>query len=170
VAAAVILNYENPILGLNDSKKLSASKREKIIIDIKKTALAIGIGIVDHITIDEINILNATKKAMTIAFNNLKIPVTAVLIDAVLLKDLSIDVYPIIKGDTLSASIAAASIVAKVTRDHIMEDYHKQFPQYGFNKHKGYPTKQHLNILKEIGPTPIHRKSFSPVRNIISQI
>ena len=138
-------------------------------MEIEEQALSIGIGIVDHITIDEINILNATKQAMLSALQKLNPRPDIALIDAVNLEGLSFPVYPIKKGDSLSASIAAASIVAKVTRDRLMESFHKEYPSYQFNKHKGYPTPQHIKILEQYGPSPIHRKTFSPVRKLIEK-
>ncbi len=169
VAAAVILDYRDKIPSINDSKQLSADKREYLLSQIEKNAHSVGIGIVDHTTIDGINILNASKKAMIIALNQLKPRPDLALIDAVSLHSLDYPHYSIIKGDTRSASIAAASIVAKVTRDHLMIDYHKDFPSYRFDKHKGYPTQEHLKILREVGPCPIHRRTYKPVRDVIEQ-
>ena len=146
VAAAVILpfNYKNN--EINDSKKLSEKKREELFDIINKDALSIGISIINNKIIDEINILNATKLAMKEAINNLNIKPEHILIDAVKL-DIDIPSQSIIKGDAKSISIAAASIIAKVTRDRIMINLDKQFPEYGFKKHKGYPTKKHLENM-----------------------
>ena len=127
---------------------------------IEETALAIGIGVVDHTTIDRINILNATKMAMKMAVRNLKIVPDLVMIDAVHIDDLDLPQMSIIKGDAKSVSIAAASIVAKETRDRMMEEYDKLYPGYGFAQNKGYGTKEHMEALKKLGPCPIHRSSF----------
>ena len=161
VAGAVILPKDCLLEGVNDSKKLSEKKREKLYDDIIENALACGVGIVDHTVIDEINILNATRKAMKLALENLKVKPDYILIDAEKKVDTNnIPYLPIIKGDALSISIGAASIIAKVTRDRIMREYDKIFPMYGFEKHKGYGTKAHVEALKEYGPCMIHRKSF----------
>lgn len=160
VAAAVILkkNFYNP--EINDSKQLSPKKREKLYRIITDVALSYSFGIVGPDTIDKINILNATKHAMRQAIDGLKIVPNIVLIDAITLTDLPFQQLAIIKGDTLSLSIAAASILAKVKRDNIMRQYHEQYPVYQFNRHKGYPTKLHRSRIQEHGPCPIHRKSF----------
>lgn len=163
VAAAVILSKDYNNILINDSKKLTDKKRKILFDIINKDAIAIGIGIVDHIEIDRINILEATKKAMTLAINNLTIKPEHVLIDAVKL-DLDINSTSIIKGDQLSISIAAASIIAKVTRDNIMDEYHLMYPNYGFNKHKGYLTKLHKESVEINGPCSIHRKTFAPIK------
>ena len=161
VAAAVILPKDALIEGVNDSKKLSEKKREKLYDDIINNALAWGVGIVDHTVIDEINILNATRKAMKLAIEDLKVKPDFILIDAEKKVDTDgIPYLPIIKGDALSISIGAASIIAKVTRDRMMREYDKIFPMYGFEKHKGYGTKAHVEALKEFGPCMIHRQSF----------
>jgi ribonuclease HII len=160
VAAAVILpkNYHHP--KIDDSKKLSPARREAVYPIITGVAVAYAFGIVDHQVIDKINILNATKQAMREAIRGLAIKPEAVLIDAVRLDDLGCFQLSLIKGDTLSISIAAASILAKVRRDRIMTDYHRQFPAYHFDRHKGYPTALHRSCIKQYGPCPIHRKSF----------
>jgi ribonuclease HII len=160
VACAVILqkNFFNP--QIDDSKKLSVKKREKLFEIITRSALSYSFGIVGHDTIDKINILNATKLAMHKAISKLNIKPDIVLIDAITLDDLPFRQYAIIKGDTLSLSIAAASILAKVTRDNMMRKYHNEYPVYGFDKHKGYPTKLHRKCIREYGPCPIHRKTF----------
>jgi ribonuclease HII len=164
VAAAVILPNE-PILGLNDSKKLSKSKREELYHQINEKALAVGIGIMSAKEIDQYNIYQATKKAMIKAVNNLMEEPDHLLIDAMELS-LSITQTSIIKGDANSVSIAAASIVAKVTRDKIMAELSHSYPQYGFEKNAGYGTKEHLKALEEFGITKEHRKSFSPVKEM----
>jgi len=160
VAAAVILERNFYNSEIDDSKKLSPAKREKLYALITNIALSYSFGIVESEIIDEINILNATKRAMRQAINGLKISPNLVLIDAVTITDLPFRQISIIKGDTLSLSIAAASILAKVKRDTIMQKYHKIYPMYQFNKHKGYPTKLHRQCIKEHGPCPIHRKTF----------
>uniref|UniRef100_A0A7C4TCZ9 Ribonuclease HII n=1 Tax=candidate division WOR-3 bacterium TaxID=2052148 RepID=A0A7C4TCZ9_UNCW3 len=160
VAAAVIMpkNFHHP--EVNDSKKLKPEKREKLFKIIQDSSLAFSFGIVEPEVIDEINILNATKMAMREAICNLKIKPDVVLIDALKIEDLPFPQIPIIKGDSLSFSIACASILAKVKRDSIMLDYHKKYPQYHFNRHKGYPTLLHRKCIKEYGLCPIHRRTF----------
>lgn len=160
VAAAVILERNFYDSEIDDSKKLLPAKREKLYALITNIALSYSFGIVESEIIDEINILNATKRAMRQAIDGLKIFPNLVLIDAVTITDLPFRQISIIKGDTLSLSIAAASILAKVKRDTIMQKYHKLYPMYQFNKHKGYPTKLHRQCIKEYGPCPIHRKTF----------
>ncbi len=164
VTAAVILDPEVPILGLDDSKKLSAKRRAELKKEIEEKALAIGIGILDEKVIDDINILQATKQAMKQALLNLKLDPDLVLIDAVHLDGLMIPQRSIIKGDAQSVSIAAASIVAKETRDAMMAAYDEIYPGYNFAKHKGYGTKEHMDAIRSLGPSPIHRKSF--IKNI----
>ena len=162
-AGAVILDLTDPdkeILYLNDSKKLSEKKREQLYKEIKEKAVAIGIGLVDNHEIDEINILQATYKAMRLAISSLPVRPDFILADAVHIPDIDIPQEGIIKGDAKSVSIAAASIVAKVTRDHIMLEYDKLYPEYGFASHKGYGTKAHIEALKKYGPLDIHRKTF----------
>ncbi len=166
VAAAVILPRDHKILGLNDSKQLSAKKRETLAAAIKEQALAIGIGRVEPAEIDRINIYQASRVAMTQAVTNLKVTADHLLIDAMTL-DLPIAQEKIIKGDARSVSIAAASIIAKVYRDHLMADYHKQYPYYEFDKNAGYGTRAHLEGIKAHGITPIHRKTFAPIKNFI---
>ena len=153
------------ILGLDDSKKLSEKKREELFIEIKEKALAWTVCEVSAEVIDQINILEATKKAMRTCVEEIskKIRPDLLLIDAVNLSGTGVDVVPIIKGDANSDSIAAASILAKVTRDHIMVEYDKVYPGYGFAKHKGYGTKDHYAAIRESGMTPIHRRSFLKV-------
>ncbi len=158
VVASVIMLLDNPIDGINDSKKLSAKKRDMLYDKIVKQALDLHVAIVSEKVIDDINILNATKQGMLECIEKLK-KVDCVLIDAVKLNT-DVKTVSIIHGDALSYSIAAASIVAKVTRDRLMLDYDKQYPQYNFAKHKGYGTAEHIKLLKEYGPCPIHRRSF----------
>ena len=155
VAAAVILPKDKYIEGVNDSKKLSPKKREKLYDDIKKEAISVGIGIVDVDIIEEINILNATKLAMIKA-----IKPDYLLIDGNQLIDIDIEKQTVVSGDAKSESIAAASIIAKVTRDRMLINFDKLYPEYGFAKHKGYGTKIHIEAIKKYGLTPIHRKSF----------
>ena len=160
VAAAVILNKDEMIEGVNDSKKLSEKKRENLYDIITKKAIAVGVGISDVDIIEDINILNATKLAMKQAINNLKINPDFVLIDGNQMIDIDIDAQTVVSGDAKSESVAAASIIAKVTRDRLLKDYDKKYPEYGFAKHKGYGTKAHIEAIKKYGLTPIHRKSF----------
>lgn len=169
VAAAVILPPSFILLGLDDSKKLSAEKRDLFYDYIQKNALSVGIGIIEAEEIDKINILEATKKAMLSSINNLKLKPDCVLIDAVKL-DTPYASKEIIKGDTKSISIAAASVIAKVTRDRMMQEMDKQYPEYLFSKNMGYGTKEHLQALDKYGTTPQHRKSFAPVSSIIKGI
>lgn len=160
VACAVILPKDCDILYINDSKKLSASKREELYNVIMERAIAVGLGVVSPQVIDEINILQATYKAMRAAINNLSIKPDILLNDAVTIPDVDIRQIPIIKGDAKSCSIAAASIIAKVTRDRMMVDYDTVYPGYGFAENKGYGSEKHRIALKELGPTPIHRMTF----------
>ncbi len=165
VAGAVILPKDETILYLNDSKKLSEKKREALYDEIMEKAVATGIGMVGPGRIDEINILQATYEAMRQAIKNLKVRPDLLLNDAVTIPEVDIPQVPIIKGDAKSVSIAAASIIAKVTRDRLMVEYDKIMPGYDFAKNKGYGTKVHMEALRELGPTPIHRRSF--IKNII---
>ena len=165
VAAAVILPDEYNILYINDSKKLSETKREEVYKEIDKYAIAYGVGIVSPERIDEIIILQATYEAMRTAIHKLSVTPDILLNDAVTIPMVDIKQVPIIKGDAKSQSIAAASIVAKVTRDHLMEEYDKLYPEYGFAKHKGYGTAAHIKAIKEYGPCPIHRRTF--IKNFI---
>ena len=160
VAGAVILPKDNPILYLNDSKKLSEKKREALYDEIMEHAVAVGVGVVGPGRIDEINILQATYEAMRLAVINLKIRPDILLNDAVTIPEIEIPQVPIIKGDAKSVSIAAASIIAKVTRDRMMAEYDLEFPGYGFASNKGYGTKTHIKQLKEQGPVSIHRRTF----------
>ncbi len=164
VAAACILDLSKPLpAGLNDSKKLSAKKREQIAEELRSNALAYSIGQVEAEEIDRINILEATKKAMRLAIENLKPKADFLLIDALQLKDVSLPQKAIIKGDATSASIAAASIIAKVYRDNLMAKFDKIYPVYGFARHAGYGTKVHFEAIKTHGACPLHRKSFRGV-------
>lgn len=165
VAAAVILPKDCEILYLNDSKKLSEKKREELYKEIMEKALAVGIGYVSPARIDEINILQATYEAMRMAIGELKIKPEVLLNDAVTIPGVDILQVPIIKGDAKSVSIAAASVIAKVTRDHLMVEYDALMPGYGFASNKGYGAAVHIQALKTMGPTPIHRKSF--IKNFV---
>ena len=160
VAGAVILPKDCEILFLNDSKKLSEKKREALFLEIQEKAVTWSVGIVGPEVIDEINILQATYQAMREAIAALKVQPELLLNDAVTIPGVEIPQVPIVKGDAKSVSIAAASIMAKVTRDHMMMEYDQSYPQYGFAKHKGYGTAAHIAALKEYGPCPIHRRSF----------
>ena len=159
-AAAVILPAGIVIEGLNDSKKLSEKKREKLFDEITENALAWSVSLVDERVIDEINILQATYEAMRQAIEKLNPQPAVLLNDAVRIPQVAIQQVPIIKGDAKSVSIAAASIVAKVTRDRMMEQYEEVFPGYGFARNKGYGSKEHIEALQTMGPTAIHRRSF----------
>ena len=167
VAAAVILPENYFLEGIDDSKKLTEKKREKYFDIINKDAIAVGIGIVDAKTIDEINILEASRLAMKKAIESLKIKPEHILSDAMKLDNQDIPYTDIIHGDTLSESIAAASIIAKVTRDRMMYDLDKEHPEYGFAKHKGYPTKLHLENLEKYGVLDNYRFSYKPVKKIL---
>lgn len=160
VAGAVILPKNCEILYINDSKKLSAAKREELYDVIMEQAIAVGIGQASPARIDEINILQATYEAMRDAIQHLKVKPDILLNDAVTIPQVDIPQVPIIKGDAKSISIGAASIIAKVTRDRMMVDYDKEYPGYGFADNKGYGSAAHIAALKELGPTPIHRRSF----------
>ena len=160
VAGAVILPKDEKILYVNDSKKLSEKKREMLYDEIMSRALAVGVGVVGPERIDEINILQATYEAMRMAVAQLKVQPDILLNDAVTIPDLPIRQVPIVKGDAKSVSIAAASIIAKVTRDRLMREYDQIFPEYEFASNKGYGTKSHIEALKTYGPTPIHRRTF----------
>lgn len=168
VAAAVILKKDYNLKGLTDSKKLTEKKRNEFYEIIKKDAVAIGIGIIDEKKIDEVNIYEATKLAMKEAINNLKVKPEHILIDAMPL-ELDIPTTSIIKGDSKSESIAAASVIAKVTRDSMMYEIDKKYPLYGFGSHKGYPTKKHIEALKEYGVIKGYRRTFTPVKDLIKE-
>lgn len=165
VTGAVVLPKDCRILYINDSKKLSEKRREALFEEIQKEAVSIGIGFASHERIDEINILQATYEAMREAVQKLSCVPDILLNDAVTIPELPMKQVPIVKGDAQSISIAAASIMAKVTRDHLMEKYDTQFPEYGFARHKGYGTKQHIEAIKAFGPCPIHRMTF--IKNFI---
>ena len=160
VACAVILPEDEEILYLNDSKQLTAKKRDELYDVICEKAVSVGIGIVEPERIDEINILQATYEAMRQAVSRLSVQPQLLLNDAVTIPEIQIPQVPIIKGDAKSVSIAAASIVAKVTRDRMMEEYDKVLPEYGFASNKGYGSAAHIEALKKYGPSPIHRKTF----------
>lgn len=167
VAGAVILPKDCQILYLNDSKQLSAKKREELYGVIMESAVCVGLGFVGPERIDEINILQATYEAMRQAIDKLDPRPEVLLNDAVTIPGVTIRQVPIIKGDAKSVSIAAASIVAKVTRDRLMEQYDTVFPEYGFAANKGYGAQKHMEALKKYGPTPIHRRSF--LKNILGE-
>lgn len=160
VAGAVILPRDSKILHLNDSKQLTAKKRDELYDVIMREAVTVGIGYASPARIDEINILQATYEAMREAISKLSVKPDVLLNDAVKIPQVDIRQVPIIKGDAKSVSIAAASIIAKVTRDRLMEEYDKVLPGYGFASNKGYGSAEHIAALKEIGPSPIHRQSF----------
>ena len=168
VTAAVILDPNNPIEGLGDSKKLSEKKRLLLAQEIKQKALAWSLGRAEPAEIDDLNTLHATMLAMLRAIKSLKIRPHFVLVDGNRIPDLDIPAQAIVKGDSLVPEISAASILAKVARDAEMLALDKQFPQYAFAQHKGYPTKLHLEKLAEFGVLPQHRRSFAPVRKLMS--
>ncbi len=167
VAAAVVLKDFTPIPELRDSKQMSPNQRDRVFELIKKSALGFGIGVVDVSTIDKINILQATLLAMRIATEKLPALPDLILVDGNRTFDFPKEQKAIVKGDQLSQSIAAASVLAKVTRDRIMGEYHKDYPQYGFDRHKGYGTKLHKERIRECKPCPIHRKTFKGVREFL---
>jgi ribonuclease HII len=169
VAAAVILKKDAKLKYVNDSKQLTEKQRDLALIEIKENALAIGIGISSVDEIDRINIYRAAREAMLSAIYQLKIRPDFLLIDAMPM-EIDIPLKSMIKGDTLSVSIAAASIVAKTTRDAYMIEMDKVFPQYNFKQHKGYGTKEHLEAIKTYGITPIHRKTFKPIKDMLKEI
>ena len=167
VAAAVILPKNIFLPFLNDSKKVTEKRRDVLFDEIKQNAIAYGIGIASNTLIDEINILQATYEAMREAINALEKTPDVLLVDAVHIPDINIKQVGIVKGDAKSVNIAAASILAKVTRDRIMAEYDKIYPEYGFASNKGYGTATHIAALKEVGPCAIHRKSF--IGNFVSE-
>ena len=167
VAAAVILPTRCRLAGVDDSKQVSESARVQLYEVIIRRARAVGVGIATEQEIDCLNILEATRLAMRRALASLTPPADCLLIDAVILSNLAIPSRPIIKGDTLSISIAAASIVAKVTRDRMMTVYHQTYPDYNFLSHKGYGTEEHLQRLAQYGPCAIHRRTFAPVAKLL---
>ena len=166
VASCVILPVNYQLEGLTDSKKLTEKKREKFYEIIKKDAISIGIGVISEEMIDKVNIYEATKLAMCEAIKNCHIKPEHLLIDAMKL-DIDIPHTSIIKGDAKSLSIAAASVIAKVTRDHMLDELDEIYPMYDFRKNKGYPTKKHLDAIKEYGIIKEHRKTFGPVKEYI---
>ena len=159
-AGAVILPKDCRILYLNDSKKLSPKRRQELFEEIKEKAIAWNVGLASPERIDEINILQATYEAMAAAIRGLKVTPQVLLNDAVTIPGIDLPQVSIVKGDAKSVSIAAASILAKVTRDRMMEEYDSLYPEYGFGKHKGYGTAAHIQAIKEYGPCPIHRLTF----------
>jgi len=178
VAAVVVLKPEiladaakmEKLKGIKDSKKLTAKKREELFEIIKAECFEVGVGICDHATIDRVNILQATFLAMKMALGNLKIKPDIILVDGKFpIPNLSLRQEAIIDGDALIFCIAAASIIAKVEHDKIIDKYAEQYPQYGFLNHKGYGTKEHLAALIKYGPSPIHRKTFAPVKKLLKK-
>lgn len=166
VAAAVILKDGRPIVGVNDSKQLSPRRRELLYRRIREEALAVGVGVVNVPTIEARNILQATLLAMARAVVDLRVSPDGILVDGLAVPDVDIPVFPMARADRECPSVSAASVVAKVTRDRIMTDYHERYPAYGFDRHKGYGTDAHLQAIAEHGVSPIHRRTFSPVRQI----
>jgi len=160
VAAAVILSQEKFIYGIDDSKKLSPSKRDELYLEITRHAVCWSVGTADVAEIDNINILRASLLAMQRAVQSLRHSPDYILVDAVQIPGISASQLPVVKGDGKSISIAAASIIAKVTRDRMMDEFDKKYPQYGFTSHRGYATPEHLEALKHYGPCPLHRKTF----------
>ena len=169
VASCVILPVNYSLPGLDDSKKLSEKKREQFYDIIMNDAISVGIGIVDAKTIDEINILEASRLAMKLAIEDMKVKPEFILSDAMKLDNQSIPYKDIIHGDALSLSIAAGSVIAKVTRDRMMYELDKQYPEYGFAKHKGYPTKAHIENLKKYGILDNYRFTYKPVSDLIKK-
>jgi ribonuclease HII len=170
VAAAVILPPDASLPGINDSKKLTPKKREELFPLIHATARAVGVGIVAHDRIDSLNILEATYAAMRGALTQLSAPADLVLVDGCwTIPGIPFAQEPLVGGDGRSAAIAAASVIAKVTRDRLMTELAKEYPQYSFDKHKGYGTAEHLEALRRYGPCPIHRKSFAPVHRFFEK-
>lgn len=168
VVGAVIMPKESFIEGVNDSKKISEKKREKIFEQIKEEAIAYSVGIVDKDLIDEMNILNATKLGVKIALEGLKQKPDVIMVDALTgLETNGVPYISVIKGDAKNYSIAAASIIAKVTRDKIMEEWDSVYPAYGFARHKGYGTAEHIRVIKEQGPCTIHRRTF--IKNFVQE-
>jgi ribonuclease HII len=168
VAAAVIVPVHVTLTGVDDSKQLPETERERLYHAILDKAVSVGIGSADAGEIDALNILEASRLAMCRAIASLDSPPDYLLTDAITLPAIRIPQRPIIKGDALSLSIAAASIIAKVTRDRLMVRYHETFPQYNFLSHKGYGTAEHLRMLARFGPCPIHRRTFAPVRDVVA--
>jgi ribonuclease HII len=164
VAAAVILPPEVPLRGIDDSKKLSSGQRDRLAREIENCALACGIGVVEVEEVDRLNVFWASVEAMRRAVRNLAVDPEQLLVDARRIPDLAVPQQAIVGGDRRSYSIAAASIIAKVTRDRMMCDFDRVYPEYGFARHMGYGTRFHLDALARFGPSPIHRQSFVPVR------
>ncbi len=167
VSAAVILPQNFSVNGVVDSKKLSIKKRARLYQEIYTHAVSVGVGIVDSVEIDRINILQASLLSMSMASQNLRPQPECLLIDGTFSISSPLPQKPIAKGDTLSISIAAASIVAKVTRDRLMEEYNAYYPQFGFSQHKGYPTRAHKEAIRKFGYCPIHRKTFRGVKEYL---
>ncbi len=167
IAAAVILDPENPIQGLMDSKKITEKKRNILAIEIREKSVSWAIGRAEHDEIDSINILQASLLAMKRAVESLSIKPELVLVDGLHCPDIIYKVEAIIKGDSKIPAISAASIIAKVARDNEMIALDSQYPGYGFSQHKGYPTKMHVNALQELGVSSIHRRSFAPVKRLL---
>lgn len=166
VAASVVLCDEIRIRGLRDSKKVPEKERERLFWDVLCAAVDIGVGVVEHDDIDRLNILQSTKLAMQRALEDLKIPPDMLIIDAVTLPSVPIRQISPFKAESKSASVAAASIIAKYVRDRIMLHYHEIYPEYNFLKHKGYGTREHLSLIRLHGPSPIHRKSYAGVMSL----
>ena len=171
VASCVVFPKDYVNEEINDSKKLTEKKREKLYDIIMKDAIAVGIGIVSNKEIDEINILEASRKAMILAYEEAckKIKIDVLLTDAMKIDSLDIKVEPIIKGDQKSISIGAASIIAKVTRDRILYELDRKYPMYELKKHKGYPTKRHIELINKYGVTEDYRKTYGPVKKVLEQ-
>ena len=168
VSAAVILNPQSYLIGLNDSKKLSADKRQSLSNEIKIHSLSWSIGIATSQEIDDINILRASLLSMERAIKNLSEVPEKVIVDGQYIPEIDVPCEAIIRGDSIEESIMAASILAKVERDKIMLELDKKYPNYGFGQHKGYPTKLHLEALRDFGPCSEHRQSFKPVKNYLT--
>lgn len=170
VAAACILPHKALFPRIDDSKKLTSRVREELFsLLANHPEVHFGVGIVGHEVIDAINILQATIQAMVEALKKLKTPPDLLLVDGMKLPESGLPFWKIIRGDSLSKSIAAASILAKVTRDRLMDEYHEKWPAYQFNRHKGYGTKAHFEALEKFGPSPIHRKSFAGVKHLVHE-
>jgi ribonuclease HII len=167
VSAAVVLPPDFDAEGVDDSKKLTPRQRERIFERIKREAESVGVGIVDAPEIDRINILQAARLSMAMAVSNLVPPPAFLLIDGNSDIPHPLPQKSIVKGDARSVSVAAASIVAKVTRDRLMDRYHREYPQFGFNRHKGYPTREHRVAIADFGPSPVHRRTFRGVREYL---
>ncbi len=165
--SACILDPNNPIEGLRDSKKLSAKKREALVEEIKAKAICWNVEIATLEEVEQLNVLNATLLAMKRAVEGLRIQPDRVFVDGNTLPDLAIPAEAIVKGDDLIPAISAASILAKVARDKAVRELHREYPHYGFDKHKGYLTKNHMAALQKYGPSPIHRKTYAPIRNLL---